>query len=173
MADPFIGEIRMFGGNFAPVGWAFCEGQLLPIDQNDALFVLIGTIYGGDGQTTFALPDLRGRVPVHRGSGAGLTLTIGQAGGEETVTLTPNQLPAHTHGVAGSAGGGTKTSPAGNFWASEPNAEAAAFTSSAPDAQMGAGAIGNTGGSQPHSNLQPYLCVSFIVALVGIFPSRN
>ncbi|HBY62506.1 MAG TPA: phage tail protein, partial [Solibacterales bacterium] len=174
MSESFFGEIRMFGGNYAPSGWAICDGQLLPISQNEALFSLLGTTYGGDGQTTFALPDLRGRIPIHYGTGPGLqTRVLGEMGGQETVALLATQMPAHTHGIGCSTGGGAQVSPAGNFWASEPNAEAAAFTAAVPNANMSSSAIGAIGGSQPHNNMQPFLCVSFIVSLFGVFPSRN
>jgi microcystin-dependent protein len=166
--DPFLGEIRMFGGNFAPAGWATCDGQLLPIAQNTALFSLIGTIYGGNGQTTFALPDLRGRLPVHTGSG----LAIGQAGGSETVTLTATNLPAHTH-VANAASAGTTLGPASQYWAADPGENVAPYAA-APDGNVMSGAaIGAQGGSQPHENMQPFLAITFIIALQGIYPSRS
>jgi microcystin-dependent protein len=166
--DPFLGEIRMFGGNFAPADWATCDGQLLPIAQNTALFSLIGTIYGGNGQTTFALPDLRGRLPVHTGSG----LAIGQAGGSETVTLTATNLPAHTH-VANAASAGTTLGPSGQYWAADPGENVAPYAA-APDGNVMSGAaIGAQGGSQPHENMQPFLAITFIIALQGIYPSRS
>jgi microcystin-dependent protein len=166
--DPFLGEIRMFGGNFAPQGWATCDGQILPIAQNTALFSLLGTTYGGNGQSTFALPDLRGRLPVHIGGG----LTIGQAGGSETVILTTTNLPAHTH-VANAASAATTLSPAGQYWAADPGANVAPYAA-APDGRVMSGtAIGAQGGNQPHANLQPFLAVTFIIALEGIYPSRS
>jgi microcystin-dependent protein len=166
--DPFLGEIRMFGGNFAPQGWATCDGQILPIAQNTALFSLLGTIYGGNGQTTFALPDLRGRLPVHIGGG----LTIGQAGGSETVILTTTNLPAHTH-AANAASAATTLSPAGQYWAADPGANVAPYAA-APDGRVMSGtAIGAQRGSQPHANMQPFLAVTFIIALEGIYPSRS
>jgi microcystin-dependent protein len=174
VAEPFLGEIRMFGGNFAPRGHAFCNGQSLPIAQNDALFALIGTTYGGDGQVTFNLPDLRGRIPIHQGHGPGLgTYVIGQVAGSETVTLVAQQLPAHTHSVACSTAAANQNSPTGRFWASDPGAESASYTNGAPNILMSGGATTPAGGSQPHANIQPYLCISFIIALEGIFPSRN
>jgi microcystin-dependent protein len=166
MASPFIGEIRMFAGNFAPAGWAFCDGTILPISENDALFALIGTTYGGDGQTTFALPDLRSRVPIHQGNG----FTLAQAGGEEQVTLTVNQMPAHTHVPQANSGTGTQSSPAGNVWANSANYP---YSSNAPTAAMDPQAISLDGGSQPHDNMIPFLVVNFIISLFGIFPSQS
>ncbi|HYY95919.1 MAG TPA: tail fiber protein [Pyrinomonadaceae bacterium] len=165
MAQPYVGEIRMFGGNFAPVGWMFCEGQLLPISENEILFQAIGTTYGGDGESTFALPDLRGRVPIHFGNG----FTLGENGGVETVTLTVSQIPAHSHPVLASLNGGNATQPAGNLTAQ--NASVTIYRAQAPVANMNAQAVGSTGGSQPHNNFQPYLCVDFIISLFGLFPS--
>lgn len=168
----FLGEIRMFGGNFAPAGWMFCEGQLLPIAENDTLFNLIGTTYGGDGQETFALPDLRGRIPLHMGTAqTGTTYQLGEQAGVESVTLTTNQIPIHTHGQLCHSGGGVSTSdPANALWAPSDISQ----YSTAP----GAAAMGTpnmfsdfAGGSQPHDNFMPYLCVDFIIALFGEFPS--
>ena len=167
MAQPYIGEIRMFGGNFAPVGWMFCEGQLLPISENDALFNLIGTTYGGDGQSTFALPDLRGRLPVHQGSGS----VIGEAGGVEQVALTTGQIPIHTHSLLASTGPGNVNTPGGNVTGE--SAAVKIYYADQPSVAMGPQAISPTGGSQPHSNFQPYLCISFIISLFGIFPSQG
>jgi microcystin-dependent protein len=164
MSSPFIGEIRMFGGNFAPAGWAFCDGSLLLISDNDALFQLIGTTYGGDGQSTFALPDLRSRVPIHVGPG----FTLGQVAGEETVTLTTAQIPAHTHGPQGNSSPGTQSSPAGGVWAQSALGQ---FSAAAPSLSMDPGALGTTGGSQPHDNMVPFLAVNFILSLFGVFPS--
>jgi microcystin-dependent protein len=166
VSSPFIGEIRMFGGNFAPVGWAFCNGALIPIDQNDALFNLIGTTYGGDGQTTFALPNLQSRVPVHVGPG----YAIGQTGGAETVTLTTSQIPAHTHVAQGNAGAATAANPAGNLWASGTNTP---YSDQPAGVQANAAAIQSAGGSQPHDNMVPFLVVNFIISLFGIFPSQT
>lgn len=167
MAQPYIGEIRMFGGNFAPAGWMFCEGQLLPISENETLFQLIGTTYGGDGQDTFALPDLRGRLPVHQGNG----MILAETGGVETVALTPSQIPSHSHVLTGSSGNGTQSSPHGNYLAS--TSVMRPYVAETPDTALAAGSIGSTGGSQPHSNMQPYLCIHFIISLFGIFPSST
>ena len=173
MTEPFVGEIRMFAGNFAPRGHAFCEGQLLAVSQNDALFSLLGTTYGGDGRTTFGLPDLRGRVPIHQGTGPGLTnRRIGALGGAERVTLAVTQIPSHSH-PANCATGGNAVSPVGNYWSTDPGGNSAGFNSAA-DADMGNGAIGNNvGGGGSHENRQPSLAINFIIALVGIYPSRN
>lgn len=174
MSQPFIGEIRMFAGNFPPVGWMFCEGQLLPISEFQALFALIGITYGGDGQSTFALPDLRGRFPLHQGNG----FTLAENGGVETVTLTVSQIPDHSHPAQCSPGGGNSATPVGNYWATDPFGNTAAYNES--DGSMMAvatgntpGAIGPAGGSQPHSNFSPYLCVDFIISLFGVFPSQT
>jgi microcystin-dependent protein len=164
MASPFIGEIRMFAGNFAPVGWAFCDGSLLPISENDALFNLIGTTYGGDGQSTFALPDLRSRVPIHVGPG----FALAQNGGEETVVLAIAQIPAHSHMPRGNSSPGTQSSPAAGVWAQSTLGQ---FSAAAPSVNMDPGALGTTGGSQPHDNMVPFLAVNFILSLFGIFPS--
>ena len=172
MAQPYVGEIRMFAGNFAPAGWMFCEGQLLPISEYETLFNLIGTTYGGDGQSTFALPDLRGRLPLHMGTGGGATYTLAQNGGTEEVTLTVNQIPIHTHAMACSSGGGVNTSnPAAGVAAP---ADLSQYNSTqAANTQMGTPATtsDSAGGSQPHTNFMPYLCINFIISLFGIFPS--
>ena len=170
MAQPYVGEIRMFAGTFAPAGWSFCEGSLLPISQFETLFNLIGTTYGGDGQSTFALPDLRGRVPLHFGSGGGSSYVLAQNGGEEQVTLTVNQIPAHSHVPQADPGNGTQDSPQNSVWASSANLP---YSASAPTAAMSPNAIGPTGGSQPHDNMVPFLCVSFVISLFGIFPSQT
>ena len=169
MSNPFIGEIRMFGGNFAPQGWAFCNGQLLPISENDALFNLIGTTYGGDGQTTFALPDLQGRIPIHQASG----FTLGQNGGVETVTLTASEIPAHTHEMQCANRGGNQRDPAGALPAIDGAGVTAIFSNQAPNAQSRWPETVVAGGSQPHSNMQPFLCISFIISLFGIFPTQT
>lgn len=170
MAQPYVGEIRMFAGNFAPAGWMFCEGQLLPISENETLFQLIGTTYGGDGQSTFALPDLRGRLPIHMGQGPGLSSRIlAENGGAEEITLTVQQVPAHTHPLVGAGINGNQASPSGNLLAS--STVMTPYAPEVPGAAMAANAIGVTGGSQPHTNFQPYLCVDFIISLFGIFPS--
>lgn len=165
MAQPYVGEIRIFAGNFAPAGWMFCEGQLLPISENETLFNLIGTTYGGDGQSTFALPDLRGRLPMHQGNG----FTLAETGGAEEITLTINQIPAHSHPLLGSLGNGSQSSPAGAVLASSTLIKA--YAAETADATMAANSISTVGGSQPHTNFQPYLCVDFIISLFGIFPS--
>lgn len=161
---PFIGEIRLFAGNFEPSGWKFCEGQLLTIAENDALFTLIGTTYGGDGQTTFALPDMRGRVPVHQGDGR----LIGEAAGIEQVTLTVQQLPVHTHAPIASNTVSTQTSPAGLLLAQSSSANL--YISDVGQAALAPNTIAPVGGTQPHENLQPFLCVHFIISLFGTVP---
>ena len=173
MSEPFVGEIRMFAGNFAPRGWAFCDGQLLAVSQNDALFSLLGTIYGGDGRTTFGLPDLRGRIPIHAGSGPGLSSRpLGAKSGAEKVTLTVNQMANHSHTMMASTAPATETRPGGNVTASDLAIDAY-YENSPAAAAMSSSAITAVGGSQSHTNLQPYLCVNFIIALFGIYPSRH
>lgn len=167
MAQPYVGEIRMFGGNFAPAGWMFCDGQLLPISEYETLFNLIGTTYGGDGQSTFALPDLRGRLPIHQGNGFALSET----GGAEEITLTSSQIPAHTHPLLANSALGNVASPAGSVLAQSRTAGLDLYLEDVPSVNMAATAIGSVGGSQPHTNMQPYLCVSFIISLFGIYPS--
>lgn len=172
MSSPYIGEIRMFGGNFAPAGWAMCQGQLMPISQNDTLFNLIGTTYGGDGQETFGIPDCQGRVPVHMGTLAGGgTYQIGEKAGTETVTLNTNQIPQHNHAFLCSTDNGLVTSPANNLLAA--NGQIKNFSPFPPTAAMNSNALTNVGGSQPHENMMPYLCITFIISLFGIFPSQN
>jgi microcystin-dependent protein len=168
VAEPFIGEIKMFGGNFAIRGWAFCNGALLAISQNEALFSLFGTTYGGDGQTTFGLPDLRGRIPIHVGSG----FVLGQLAGSETVTLTPQQLPQHNHlmGAVASAG---STSPAGKVLGGTTAGNELFTPSNTSPVTLAPGSVQPNGGSQPHDNMMPFQVISFLVALEGIFPSRN
>ena len=168
MSEPFLGQISIFGFDFAPRGWADCDGQLLPINQNQALFALLGTTYGGDGRTTFALPDLRGRVPIHFGSGH----PQGQRAGEERHTLTTAELPAHAHPTQCSSAAGTSKSPAGNFPASESNGAIAVYSTTS-NATLNASAVTNAGGGQSHENMQPFLTLTFAIALQGIFPSRN
>jgi microcystin-dependent protein len=167
MSSPFIGEIRMFAGNFAPAGWAFCNGAILPIDQNPALFQLIGTTYGGDGQSTFALPNLQSRVPVHVGPG----FALGQSGGAETVTLTTSQIAAHSHVPQCFASAGNQNSPSGNVWAD--SGSASVYSNAAPNLAMAAAAVGSAGGSQPHDNMVPFLVINFILSLFGVFPSQS
>jgi microcystin-dependent protein len=163
----------MFAGNFAPVGWAFCQGQLLPISENDVLFTLIGTTYGGDGQTTFALPNLQGRVPLHAGNN-GANFVIGQIGGTESVTLTTSQLPSHSH-VPVCATAGSVVSPSGAVLATATSAQAGVqvYSDQAPDTPLAAGTVAASGGSQPHDNMIPFLVVNFIISLFGIFPSQS
>lgn len=170
--EQFIGEIRMFGGNYAPVGWAFCDGQELSISQNDALFSLIGTTYGGDGVSTFGLPDLRGRIPLHQGvnQATGTHYLIGSRSGTETVTLTESELPSHTHRASAYSQAGNAASPANAFWA---QGQVDQYASTAPNTTMNPDGINNVGGNQPHENVMPFLCISFIISLVGIYPSRN
>lgn len=173
MSEPFVGEIRMFAGNFAPRGWAFCDAQLLAVSQNDALFSLLGTIYGGDGRTTFGLPDLRGRIPIHAGDGPGLSSRrLGSKAGSENVTLTVNQLPSHSHAMMATTNPATETRAAGNVTASDLAVDAY-FDSPPSAASLASGAITGVGGSRSHTNLQPYLCIHFIIALFGIYPSRQ
>lgn len=171
--DPYIGEIRMFGGNFAPVGWALCNGSLLPISGYEPLFALLGTTYGGDGQNTFAVPDLRGRVPIHMGKNptTGTTFTIGQSAGVETVTLISQQMPAHTHVVHAVAAPGDVNSPSGALWAESNLNEYA--TQGVADTAMAANAVSPAGGSQPHENMMPFQCVTFIIATEGIYPPQS
>jgi microcystin-dependent protein len=165
MAQPYVGEIRMFAGNFPPLGWMFCEGQQLPISEYETLFQLIGTSYGGDGQSTFALPDLRGRVPIHQGSG----FVLAETGGVEEVTLTTQQIPAHTHALLATTAVGTTPSPTGNVLAASGSSNV--YRPAPAASAMSAQSVGATGGSQPHTNMQPYLCISHIISLFGIFPS--
>jgi microcystin-dependent protein len=165
MAQPYVGEIRMFSGNFAPAGWMFCEGQLLPISDNETLFQLIGTTYGGDGESTFALPDLRGRLPMHQGNG----FVLAETGGAEEITLTVNQIPSHSHPALATSAAGTQSSPANRVLARDTSADL--YCADSPFVAMSPQAISIAGGSQPHTNFQPYLCVDFIISLFGIFPS--
>jgi microcystin-dependent protein len=166
MSEPYIGEIKVISFNFPPRGWAFCNGQLLPINQNQALFSILGTTYGGDGRITFALPNMQGRIPLHQGAG----YTVGQAAGEAAHTLTPAEMPTHLHpAVAQSAATNPGVSPAGAIWAQAP----AAAYAPAPNTQMNPAAVQNSAGSQPHENQAPYLVLNFVIALVGVFPSRS
>jgi microcystin-dependent protein len=167
MAQPYVGEIRMFAGNFAPAGWMFCEGQLLPISENETLFQLIGTTYGGDGQSTFSLPDLRGRIPIHQGNG----FILAETGGAEEITLTIQQIPVHSHPLLGSSSVAADGNPGGRVPAETGTAGAFFYLEDTPTVTMAANAISPVGGSQPHTNFQPYLCVDFIISLFGIFPS--
>ena len=165
MAQPYVGEIRMFAGNFAPAGWMFCEGQLLPISENETLFQLIGTTYGGDGESTFGLPDLRGRIPLHQGNG----FILAETGGAEEIALTVNQIAAHSHPLLATQNGGTTTNPNSNLLSSSPSVQV--YIEDITNVNMSAQAISSVGGSQPHTNFQPYLCIDFIISLFGIFPS--
>jgi microcystin-dependent protein len=171
MSQPYVGEIRMFAGNFAPAGWMLCQGQILPISENETLFNLIGTTYGGDGQSTFALPDLRGRVPIHMGTGAGVTYALASIGGAEQVSVTTQQIPTHSHPYLASTALGNANSPQNNL-AANSTLVTAYYETSAKTA-MGANSIGSTGGSQPHDNRQPYLCINFILSLFGVYPSQT
>jgi microcystin-dependent protein len=172
--DPFIGEIAMVGFNFAPRGWAMCDGQLLPISSNTALFALLGTTYGGDGRTTFGLPDLRGRFPTHMGTGPGLsTRQWGSTGGAEQVTMTAGQMPTHSHVLSGQTSNGTSDSPAGGMLARDPAGTPGYGDGAANVAAMHASSIGTAGLGQPQANMPPFLTINFVIALEGIFPSRN
>src|SRR5687767_7731741 len=165
MAQPYVGEIRMFAGNFPPAGWLFCDGQLLPISENEVSFQLIGTTYGGDGETTFALPNLQSRIPIHQGNG----FILAETGGAEEITLTVSQIPAHSHPFLATLNPGGTTNPQPNLTANSPNV--GLYIEDIATTNMSAQAIGPVGGSQPHTNLQPYLCINFIISLFGIFPS--
>jgi len=165
MSNPYVGEIRMFGGNFAPAGWMFCEGQLLPISENETLFNLIGTTYGGDGQSTFALPDLRGRLPIHQGNG----FILAETGGAEEITLSVNQIPAHSHPLLATLSPGDINIPGGNLTGE--SAAVKIYVADVAGGQLAPAVITPVGGSQPHTNFQPYLCVDFIISLFGVFPS--
>ena len=172
MGQPYVGEIRMFAGNFAPVGWMFCEGQQLSIAENDVLFQLIGTTYGGDGEETFNLPNLASRVPMHMGTGPdGVTYTIGEAAGTESVTLSTQQIPIHNHALVGSTATGTQATPVGNLPAA--SSTVSLYKAGVPAAALDPQAVQPAGGSQPHENCQPFLCINFIISLFGIFPTQS
>jgi microcystin-dependent protein len=172
MGEPFVGEIRMFGGSFAPAGWAFCSGQLIPISENDTLFTLIGTTYGGDGQETFALPNLNGRVPMHMGTAkSGTTYTIGEQAGVESVTLTTQSTPIHSHTLIASTNPATSTVATDSITASTNQLKI--YTEGAASKQFAPNDLSIVGGSQPHENMQPYLCITFIISLFGIFPTQT
>lgn len=181
MTQQFVGEIRMFGGTFAPQGWALCNGQLLSIAENEVLFVLIGTTYGGDGVATFQLPDLQGRLPIHQGTGGGLSpRTIGEKSGSETVSLTTNTMPSHSHGIIATTAVGSVGGPSASVLPATPTGGTAVNTlyvvpgsSAFVQAPMAATSVAPTSGGLPHDNMMPFLCSSFIISLVGIFPSRN
>ena len=165
MAQPYVGEIRMFAGNFAPAGWMFCEGQLLPISEYETLFQLIGTTYGGDGESTFALPDMRGRIPIHQGNG----FVLAETGGAEEITLTVSQIPAHSHVLLASSDTNQTPNPGGNVLGTP--LTATPYFLATPAVALSPQSVSSVGGSQPHTNFQPYLCVDFIISLFGIFPS--
>ena len=167
MAQPYIGEIRIFAGNFAPAGWMFCEGQQLPISENETLFQLIGTTYGGDGESTFGLPDLRGRIPIHQGNG----FILAETGGAEEITLTVNQIPVHGHPLVVTENHATTNSPQNNLIAVATSIAVFPYGTDQPPTTLHPTSIAPVGGSQPHTNFQPYLCVSFIISLFGLFPS--
>jgi microcystin-dependent protein len=172
MAQPYVGEIRMFAGNFAPNGWMFCEGQTLPISENEVLFQLIGTTYGGDGEETFNLPNLASRVPMHMGTGPdGTTYQIGEMAGTEQETLSVQQIPNHTHALTATENQGTDQSPAGALLAQSTVANM--YIQDSPDGSLAANTVQPQGGSQPHENTQPFLCINFIISLFGIFPSQT
>ena len=182
MSDPFVAEIRIVGFNFAPLGWALCNGQILPISQNTALFSLLGTNYGGDGKSTFGLPNLQGSVPIHAGGGQGPGLSpyvVGQTGGKQTVTLLSSQLPAHTHGAQFSTTAGSLPSPTNNAWAKPPGgghgqpAAEQAYSTNAPNAAMSGAALSSVGGGLPHNNMSPYVVMNFVIAMQGIYPARS
>jgi len=173
MAQPYVGEIRMFAGNFAPAGWMFCEGQLLPISENETLFQLIGTTYGGDGQETFALPDLRGRIPIHNGTGdSGTSYVLAQPGGAEAITLTASQIPSHNHAVAATADLADTAIPTDAYLSTTATGNKI-YSTANPTIALHTSEISPSGGSQPHDNFQPYLCVDFIISLFGTFPSQT
>jgi microcystin-dependent protein len=173
MADPFVAEIRIFPFNFAPKGWAWCNGQLMPISQNTALFSLLGTTYGGDGKSTFALPDLQGSAPIHAGQGPGLSLyDLGQTGGTDTVTLLQTEIPSHTHSLMANTTTATKSLPTGNSFAKGSSMIPYLAPAGAPLVNMAAQAISPAGGSLPHNNMMPYLTLYFNIALQGVFPAR-
>lgn len=173
MGEPFIGEIRMFAGNFAPAGWAFCQGQLIPISQNDTLFNLIGTMYGGDGQETFGLPNLSGRAPMHFGQGPGISQSYqqGEMAGVEQVTLSTSQIPVHNHAFVASTDTALNTSPTNNILAAGITTKL--FTQDVTNGSMNPQSVSAVGGNQPHENMQPFLVISFILSLYGVFPQQN
>lgn len=172
MAQSYVGEIRMFGGNFPPRGWAFCNGQIIPIAENETLFNLIGTTYGGDGQETFALPDLRGRVPIHQGTNSGTSYVLGEQAGVESVTLSTQQIPPHRHLAQCRAADSNAGTPQNAIWAKNQTNQTI-YSNVVPATNMNAGALNQAGGNQPHENMMPYLAVSFIISLYGVFPTQG
>jgi microcystin-dependent protein len=174
MAQPFVGEIRMFAGNFPPVGWMFCDGNPLPISENDVLFTLIGTTYGGDGQETFNLPNLQSRIPIHMGTASsGTTYQIGEAAGVESVTLTVNQIPQHNHPLTASNDAGSQVNAGNAVLAAQSPVSIYRPNAVAPNVPMNASSVSPVGGSQPHDNMQPYICINYIISLFGLYPSPN
>jgi microcystin-dependent protein len=172
MADPFVAEIRIMPTNFAPSGWAFCHGQILPLSQNTALFSLLGTTYGGNGKSNFALPDLQGRAPMHPGQGPGLSLhDLGETGGSETVSLLESEIPSHNHTMVAINDVGDTNSPAGNGFAR--SSGGAVYGTAGGNANLSDKALAPAGGDQPHNNMQPYLTLNFVIALQGVFPPRT
>jgi len=176
MSDQFVGEIRMFGGDYAPLGWALCDGSTISISGNEALYSLLGTTYGGDGVTTFKLPDLRGRVPIHQAAGnlpilGSVNYPLGAMGGVETVTLTSNQMPAHTHVPSANTNNGTVSNPTNAFWAS--NSDTSVYSNATPNALMNPAEVGPAGGNMPHNNMMPFVTLNFIIALEGNYPMQN
>jgi microcystin-dependent protein len=174
MGEPFVGEIRIFAGTFAPAGWAMCAGQLMPISQNDTLFNLIGTTYGGDGEETFAVPNIQSRLPMHAGQGPGISQNyqLGETGGVESVTLSTQQIPIHNHAMLANAANGQQPQPQGAFL-SQTNPGFSYVAASTPHVNLNAGSLAPVGGSQPHDNMQPFLVLTFIISLFGIFPTQN
>jgi microcystin-dependent protein len=175
MAQPFVGEIRMFAGNFPPVGWMFCDGQTVPISENDVLFTLIGTTYGGDGQETFNLPNLQSRIPLHMGTStaSGTTYQIGEAAGVESVTLTTNQIPTHTHPLVATNDAGSQANAGNAVLAAQSPVSIYRPNATPPNVPMNASSVSVVGGSQPHDNMQPYICINYIISLFGLYPSPN
>ena len=169
MSEPFLAEVRIVGFNFAPRGWAFCDGQILPINQNQSLYSLLGTTYGGDGRTSFALPDMRGRVPIHVGASNGTSHQLGQKSGEETHTLAANEMPSHNHTFSGTSNAANQNAFQGHYFANSP----AVYGPAASLVALNGDTLGNAGGGQAHDNMQPYLAINFCIALRGLFPSRN
>jgi microcystin-dependent protein len=170
MGTPYVGEIRMVGFNFAPAGWAFCNGQLMPISENDTLFTLIGTTYGGDGQETFALPNLQSRIPIHAGQGPGMpAYTLGEMAGTETITLTTGQIPSHNHAALATSNSGNQSTPQNGIWASPGQG---VYGTGTPSLAMKANLMANSGGNQPHENMMPYLTINFVISLYGVYPTQ-